>query len=41
MIYTFIVMASKKKKKKRKQIKPKVEIIKVNEIENEQIFGKQ
>lgn len=40
MIYTFIVMASKKKKK-RKQSKPKVEVIKVNEIENEQIFGKQ
>ena len=39
MIYTFIVMASKKKK--RKQSKPKVEVIKVNEIENEQIFGKQ
>ena len=41
MIYNLIVMASKKKKKKRKQSKPKVEIIKVNEIENEQIFGKQ
>ena len=28
MIYTFIVMASKKKKKERKQSKPKVEVIK-------------